>query len=304
MTHREKLLEQLRETLLSLMPKAEHRDSRIASVTMSRANTPQPCSQCIYQPVLVLVVQGTKQSVIGGTTANYRTGQTTVVALDMPGVYEITEATEAAPFLSIAVQLDRKILTELLTTIPELAAPKESSGKTGVKAVMTADATEEMLEAFLKLISLEKTPERIPVFAPLLLKELHYLALTSNQGVCLRSFFSGESHAPRIARSVAWLRNHYREPLTIESLALRAAMSASSFHKHFKELTTLSPVQFQKRLRLQEAARLMLSEGKNVEAAAFAVGYKSSSQFSREYKRVFGVAPHGDISRKRAALAA
>lgn len=299
MTHREELLAQLKKTLLELMPNPEHRESSIPTVSFTRANAPQKCNVCLYQPVLVLVLQGVKQALIGGNAIRYSAGQTMVVALDMPGVYEICEASESAPFLAIAVQLDRQILTELLTASPELAQNLSSQN---VSPVMADDASEEILEVFLRLIRLEETPSRIAVFAPLILKELHFLALNSLQGECLRHFCSGNTPAPRIANSVEWLRTHFASPFSVTDLAQHVGMSASAFHKHFKELTTLSPLQFQKRLRLQEAERLMLVEGKNVDYAAYAVGYKSSSQFSREYKRTFGIAPHRDISKKKASL--
>ncbi len=300
MTERERLLAELKSELLKLMPNAEHRESSIPSVSFTRANAPQKCNVCLYQPVLVLVLQGMKQALIGGRAIHYSAGQTMIVALDLPGVYEISQASEEAPFLAIAVQLDRKILTELLTASPELS---ENISSQAVSPVMASDASGEVLEAFLRLIRLEETPNRIAVFAPLILKELHFLALNSYQGECLRHFCSGNTPAPQIANSVEWLRTHFSSTFSVSKLAQHVGMSASAFHKHFKELTTLSPLQFQKRLRLQEAERLMLVEGKNVDYAAYAVGYKSSSQFSREYKRTFGVAPHRDISRKKAALA-
>lgn len=299
MAQREALLDDLKSELLKLMPLSEHRESSIPSVSFTRANAPQQCNACLYQPMLVLVLQGMKQAHIGATTIQYKAGQTMIVALDMPGVYEIRDASEKRPFLAIAIELDRRILTELLTASPELAHNITSPN---VSPVMADDASEEVLDAFLRLIRLEETPSRIGVFAPLILKELHFLALNSLQGECLRHFCSGNTPAPRIANSVEWLRTHFSSTVSVNELAQHVGMSASAFHKHFKEFTTLSPLQFQKRLRLQEAERLMLIEGKNVDYAAYAVGYKSSSQFSREYKRTFGSAPHRDISRKRAAL--
>ncbi len=299
MTRKEQLLDDLKSELLKLMPNSEHRESSIPSVSFTRANAPQQCNACLYQPILVLVLQGMKQAHIGSTTIEYKAGQTMIVALDMPGVYEIREASEKRPFLAIAVQFNRQILTELLTQSPELS---ENLSSKEVSPVMAADASEEILEVFLRLIRLEATPNRIHIFAPLILKELHFLALNSLQGECLRHFCSGNTPAPRIATSIEWLRTHFSSPFSVNELAQHVGMSASAFHKHFKEFTTLSPLQFQKRLRLQEAERLMLVEGKNVDYAAFAVGYKSSSQFSREYKRTFGSAPHRDISKKKAAL--
>ncbi len=299
MTQKDQRIAELKTELLNLLPAPEHRISSIPSVSYTRANAPQKCNACLYQPMFVLVLQGMKQAQIGGTTIQYHAGQTMIVALDMPGVYEIREASDESPFLAVAIELDRRILTELLTASPELASNLSTQN---VSPVMADDASEEVLEAFLRLIRLEETPSRISVFAPLILKELHFLALNSLQGECLRHFCSGNTPAPRIAKSVEWLRAHFSSPFSVTQLAQHIGMSASAFHKHFKELTTLSPLQFQKRLRLQEAERLMLIEGKNVDYAAYAVGYKSSSQFSREYKRTFGCAPHQDISKKKASL--
>ncbi len=295
--NRSKLLTALRREIAQAMPGDGYDFGRLPGVAFTRASTPQKAHQCFYQPMVALVLQGRKQSLIGGVALDYGPGEAATVALDLPGIYHITDASPDAPFLSISLRLDRQIVADLLTQMPAASGKAAASSATVIQAA--ADAS--LLDAFLRLASLAKAPEDVAVMAPLLAREIHYRLLTGPMGDGLRRFCSNEAQTPQVVKSIVWLREHFREPIDIAALASMAAMAPSTFHKHFKALTSLSPIQFQKRLRLHEAQRLMLSEGKNVEAASYAVGYESASQFSREYKRLFGSAPGGDVSRKKAA---
>ena len=295
---REALLSELRQLILTVMPEEGYCGGKAPKVAFSRFDTPQPTRRCFYQPLIALVVQGRKRSIVGNTVADYGNGQSSAVALDLPGIYHITDAAKETPFLSVSLRLDRQVIAELLAASPTLSCPApETSAEP--PSVVVADASEELLEAFIRLVKLEETPERISIFAPMITKEIHYLLLSGPQGACLRHFCANQPQTPRIVRALDWMRTHFSEPLNIPELAERAGMAPSTFHKHFKDLTSLSPIQFQKRLRLHEAERLMFSEGKTVDSAAFAVGYESPSQFSREYKRLFGSAPRQDIKKKK-----
>ncbi len=276
------------------MPDDGYDFGRLPGVAFTRASAPQKAHQCFYAPMVALVLQGRKHSVIGGVALDYGPGEAATVALDLPGVYQLTDAAPETPFLSVSLRLDRQIIADLLTKLPASSAAAAASA-----TVLQAKADEPLLDAFRRLVSLTAAPDDVAVMAPLLTREIHYRLLTGPMGGCLRRFCSNAAQTPQIVKSIAWLRDHCREPIDIATLAALAAMAPSTFHKHFKALTSLSPIQFQKRLKLHEAQRLMLAEGKSVEAAAFAVGYESASQFSREYKRLFGAAPGEDVSRKK-----
>ncbi len=295
--NRSELLATLRREVAQAMPDDGYLFGRLPGVAFTRASAPQKAHQCFYQPMVALVLQGRKQSLIGGVSLDYGPGEAAVVALDLPGVYHITNAAPDAPFLSVSLRLDRQIIADLLTQMPAASGTAAASSAT----VIQAAADTALLDAFLRLSSLASAPEDVAVMAPLLTREIHYRLLTGPMGDGLRRFCANEAQTPQVVKSIVWLREHFREPIDIAALASMAAMAPSTFHKHFKALTSLSPIQFQKRLRLHEAQRLMLSEGKNVEAASYAVGYESASQFSREYKRLFGAAPGNDISRRKTA---
>lgn len=163
---------------------------------------------------------------------------------------------------------------------------------------VVARAGAELLEAFVRLVDLLDAPGRISVFAPMILREIHYHLLSGSQGGCLRFFSSTGTQAGQVARAVSWLRENFARPFHIEELARQTNMAPSTFHRHFRQVTGMSPLQFQKRLRLYEAERLMLVEGKDASSAAIEVGYESVSQFNREYKRQFGAPPRRDVEQK------
>jgi AraC-like DNA-binding protein len=193
--------------------------------------------------------------------------------------------------------LDRHVLSQLAGGI------KPSHNDKAYKGVTVGDVTSELLEASLRLLNLLDTPERIPVLAPMIIREIHYYLLIGTQGEDFRLLGTFETSNNRIARAISWLRENYKKQIHISELAAQANMPVPSFSRHFKRLTGMSPLQFQKRLRLYEAQLLMLSEDKNAGDAAVAVGYDSPTQFNREYKRQFGESPHRDIKRLRASVA-
>jgi AraC-like DNA-binding protein len=198
--------------------------------------------------------------------------------------------------LAFSIPLDRYVISQLATEV------KPAPGSKIYKGITVAEATAELLDASLRLLNLLDIPERIPVLAPMIIREIHYYLLTGPQGEDFRRLGTHETPNSRIARATSWIRENYRESIHIEALAAQANMSLPSFSRYFKQITGMSPIQFQKRLRLYEAQRLMFTEDKSAETVAFAVGYKSVPQFSREYNRQFGEPPHKDIKRLRESV--
>ncbi len=287
--------EVLKAGLLQWLPAPSRLETAIEGLTLSRYDEEVSAVRCFYTPMVALVVQGFKRSMIGDYEANYGDLHCMTVGIDMPGVFHITKASPQSPFLSLSVKLDRRIIARLMTQDPSIVAAGEGDGN----PVVVDEAGGDLLQAFVRLVALLDTPSRIPVLAPMILREIHYYLLCGNQGKCLRLFNTTGTQANRIAEAISRLRKQYAEPLNMEDLARRVNMAPSTFNRHFKQVTGLSPLQFQKRLRLYEAERLMLMEGKDAGAAALMVGYESASQFNREYKRRFGAPPRRDMTKKR-----
>jgi AraC-like DNA-binding protein len=277
----------LKAKLLHRLPESGAFPTAISGLQLFRCDRGYQRGYSFFQPMVAVPVQGSLHSIIGDTDFACGEGSYLAVSVDTPSVVHITEASPEKLFLSLAIDLDRYIITRLAAEIPPV-----SSGGIVTDAGL-AEITPEMLGAFLRLVELLDTPERIPALAPLIIREIHYYVLTGSLGGSLRIFVQNT----QIAQAISWLRKNYREPLRVAVLAARVSMAESTFNRHFRSATGLSPLQFQKRLRLYEAQRLMLTENKSAETAAFDVGYDSPAQFSREYKRQFGEPPHRDIQR-------
>lgn len=284
----------LKAKLLKWLVQEERIATAIDGLMLSRINDGGAAESCFYQPMVALVVQGFKRSMIGNEEYNYGEEHCMVVGVDMPGIYHITKASSEEPFLSMSLKLDRYIITQLLAELP----PLTQSGSESPKAIVVSETPLAVLKAFIRLVDLLDTPERIPVLAPMIIREIHFHLLTDIQSDCLRMASIQGSQVSQIASSINWLRDNYMNRITVDELAQRVNMSSSTFHRHFQQVTSLSPLQFQKRLRLYEAERLMLLENKDASTAALGVGYESHSQFTREYKRQFGETPYQDISQK------
>ena len=293
--HLPELNDSLKEKLLKWLPEQSRLETPIPGLALTRHDENTSAIRCFYTPMIALVVQGFKRSMIGDHEANYGELHCVTVGIDMPGVFHITNASPQAPFLSLSVKLDRRIITQLITEAPSLVAAQEGE----VTPVVVDEVNQELFQAFSRLVELLDTPSRIPVLAPMIIREIHYYLLCGSQGKCLRLFNTSGTQANQIAQAISWLRENYTSPIRMEELARYVNMAPSTFNRHFKEVTSLSPLQFQKRLRLYEAERLMLLEGKDAGTAALMVGYESGSQFNREYKRQFGAPPRKDIAKKR-----
>lgn len=294
--NREKGLAALKDRISGLLVESGRVETAVPGLALSRFNGDVAGEKCFYSPMAALVVQGVKRSMVGSREVRYGEGQCMALGVDMPGVYQIAQTSKVAPFLSLSVKLERRIVSELVAEMPSLAA----SPAGGTPPVAVAKADGELLEAFVRLVDLLKTPSRIPVFAPMILREIHFHLLAGAFGSCLRLFGSGSTQAGRIALAISWLRENYAAPLDVAELAGRVNMAPSTFNRHFRQVTGLSPLQFRTQLRLYEAERLMLVEGMYAAQAALKVGYESGSQFSREYRRHFGAPPRRDVAGKRA----
>ena len=258
-----------------------------------RSRAPTPRMLMTYRPVVCLVLQGAKRSAVGGRVLDFAAGETLIVGLGLPAESRIVSASADAPYVALALDLDPVLLGELAAEVDD------GAGEVNAPVAVTQPGDAEIRTALARLFDLIERPAAIPVLAPLITREIHYWLLTSRHGAMLRGLVSGDSHAARIARVVELIRREFDQPLLVADLARFAAMSPSSFHQHFRAITGFSPVQFQKRLRLIEARRLMLAEGASVASAAFGVGYESPTQFSRDYARLFGAPPRREVAAAR-----
>jgi AraC-like DNA-binding protein len=256
----------------------------IPGLTTIRATAPSGMDYAISRPLACLVLQGTKQVTMGNRAFTFSAGDSLLITADVPTVSQVTRASIAAPYFSLVLDLDPVVIAELAV---EMKAVPIAEG-----APVRHEPTDaEVTDAALRLMRLIERPASVPVLRAQLVREMHYWLLAGRHGAAIRHLGWPDGHVQRVARAVAVLRAEFAQPLRVARLAVIAGMSPSAFHQHFRTVTSLSPLQFQKQLRLIEARRLMLSDGMTSSSAAFAVGYESVSQFTREYARMFGLPP-------------
>jgi len=244
----------------------------------------------IYRPCLCAVIQGAKQVTVGEQTLDYGASQCLVVSLDLPAFGRVTRASVATPYLAIALEFDVQMIRAVLEELDAPPSPGEGVGH----GIFVADTTAPLSDCLLRLVRLLGTPQAIPVLYPAIMKEVCFWLLTGPHGGEICRLALPDSHTRRIASAIHLIREHFTRSIRVQELADAAQMSPSSFHLHFKSLTSMTPLQYQKQLRLLEARRLMHAEGVSASGAAYQVGYESASQFSREYSRMFGVSPRRD----------
>lgn len=253
------------------------------------AETVTPAQQIVYEPMLCVILAGAKRTTLGSRTFDYHAGDHLVVSADLPVSGQVLEA----PYAAVGIALDPAVITELMQeaggVADDAAAP----------ALAVSRMDEGLVDAVGRLIALLDRPGDIPVLAPMIRREIVWRLLAGEHGAMVRQIGAKDGRLGRVQRVIRRLREHYAEPIRIEALAELAGMSETSLHRHFKAVTSMSPLQFQKQVRLQEARNRLLSDGRDIAGVGFAVGYDSPSQFSREYSRQFGQPPGRDLERLR-----
>lgn len=268
----------------------------IERVTLVRSSTVTMPMPSVYRPQLCLVAQGHKEVTLGDHVFGYAPGRYGVVTYDLPVIGRVVEATPDKPYLCLYLDFDPVKLGELALRVPPPpGAPTPPIGKT------VSDAGPSLLDAALRLLRLLDDPAALPVLGPLAEQEILYHLLAGPDGARMRHITSSQGRVAQVGRAIAWIGQNFRERFSIEQLAAEVGMSPSSLHEHFRAVTAMTPLQFQKQLRLQDARSLMLVDDIDVTTAALRVGYESPSQFSREYHRHFGEPPARDIARFRAS---
>ncbi len=285
---------EIKEILLQRLPAPEFQATAIPGFVIVRREDKQCVVHGFGRPLASLIVQGKKRTTIGASEFELSENQSVVAAVDLPSNSLLLNASANHPFLSMFFSLDHQVLSDLLMEQKTEPLPGDEFPGVGI-----CDAEPEFMEGMLRLLRLLDKPEQIKIRAPLILRELHYLLLAGPLKGLIHDLYSlgGKNH--QIINIITHLKQNISRPLKVEDLARKVNMSASSLHRHFKLVTGMSPMQYHKQLRLHEAQRLMLTENERAANAAFSVGYESVTQFSREYKKMFGQPPHRDILRRQ-----
>ncbi|MEP9400845.1 AraC family transcriptional regulator [Sphingomonas sp. VNH70] len=272
------------------------RETPIDGLRITRADAPSGLIPALYRPSFCLVVQGGKLSMLGDAAYRYAAGECLLASVDLPVTSRITHASPAAPYLALSLAIDPATIAELLVERGSVAAPPPAF------AALTTGAHDPALrDPLRRLLELLDSPRDQPVLVPMLRREIVWRLLGGPLGPSLRQIGLADTHAARIARATAHIRDHFARTLRVADLAALAGMSVPGFHRHFKAVTTMTPVQFQKQVRLQEARRRLIA-AEEVARVGFAICYESLSQFSRDYRRLFGAPPGRDAAALRARL--
>jgi|SRR5580658_2659201 AraC-like DNA-binding protein len=271
--------------------------SVLPALALTRGSVPTVCMPTIYQPCLAIVVQGRKRALLNNEVFQYDALNYLVVSVTLPAMGQVLEATPEHPYLSLRLNLDLEQIARLVLELGD-RGPSPAGADRGL---FVARLDEPLLDAVLRMVKLLDTPEDLDVLAPVVEREIYYRILRGELGARLANLAQCESGSHRIVRAIEWLKQHYAAPLRIEELADAVHMSPSALHHRFKAVTAMSPLQYQKHLRLHEARRLMFADGIESATAGHRVGYESPSQFSREYRRLFGAPPRSEIARLREA---
>lgn len=270
-------------------------DTAIPGLRLSRWETPTEPTSYTLNASICLIAQGAKRVLLGEETHVYDATRFLISSVDLPVVANIIEATGEKPYLGLILELDTREISQLIV---DSDLPMDRS-RQAQKGMAVGKLSLPLLNAFQRLMDLLDENENIRILAPLVKREIFFRLLTTDQGPRLRQIVASGSHSHQISKAIDWLKNNYTRPLRVNELATYSGMSKSAFHNHFREMTCMTPLQFQKRLRLNEARRLMLTENLDALTATFEVGYESPSQFSREYSRLFGAPPLRDIKNLR-----
>jgi len=285
------LRKELARKIASFVGSQERLITAIPGLLLARRTAPTAPTTATYEPSIAVVAQGRKRASLAGTTFIFDESRYLLTSLDLPVICNVIEASEQVPYLCFVLKLEMPVIRELLSK-EEIHAPEPSSTN---PAMSTGETTAELLDACCRLVDLLNTPQDIPFLSELIQREIIYRILRRPEGARLRAIatLGGQSH--RTAKAIAWVCSNFAKPLRVEDLAKIAGMGVSTLHHHFRALTSMSPLQYQKQLRLQAARQRMLMDGFDAASAAFEVGYESASQFNREYSRLFGQPPIRDV---------
>ncbi|WOB49421.1 AraC family transcriptional regulator [Xanthomonas hydrangeae] len=265
-------------------------DTGIPRVAMVQA---EACSSQVYQPMLHLVLQGSKTLSVGEQILEYATATYFIVPVDVPATGEIRPGDAGQPYLATSLTLDSSLIANVL------AGTKWPAGQPAGQRFSATQAPSELIDAWLRMMRLIDKPGEIEMLAPLIEQEILFRVLQGSMGGLLREIARSDGHLTQIRRVIHWIRGNFAEPLRVETLAAMADMSVAAFYRHFRAVTAMTPIQYQKRLRLLRARWLLLFAPRDAASIAFEVGYESASQFSREYARLFGLPPTRDVARFR-----
>lgn len=267
----------------------------VPALTLHRRSAPTQPLHCIYSLGLGVIAQGGKQIMLGDEVIDYGPGRSMLTTIDLPVVSHVTQASVRKPFIGLLLTLDARQIVQMAS---ELDLPQPSRER-AFRPVSIERLDDALLDAVVRLVELLDEPPLVPRLAPLIQQEITIRLLTGRYGPQLRQLVAVGSPSQQIAKAVAWLKQNFTQALRVDDLAARTHMSPSTFRQHFRSITGMSPLQYQKQLRLQEARQLMLNQSLDAGNAGGLVGYESASQFSREYSRLFGSPPQRDIRRMR-----
>jgi AraC-like DNA-binding protein len=288
-------LDALGKSIARWTDKSDRVVTAIPGLTLARRAEPSPPVSIMYEPRICVIAQGAKRVLLSDETYEYDPQHFLITSVDLPTMVQVIKASPEKPYLGLLLNLDQRELSQLMVD-SHLPPPRAQQSSRGMA---TGEVTLPLLTAFQRLIDLLAEPKDIPILAPVIQREISYRLLVGDQGARLRQMASTGSQSQQIAKAINWLKGNFTQPLRIDDLAAQVNMSTSTFHHHFRAVTAMSPLQYQKWLRLNEARRLLLAENQDATTAAFQVGYESPSQFSREYSRLFGAPPLRDITSLR-----
>jgi AraC-like DNA-binding protein len=291
----ENALEALGKSIARWTGKSDRIVTAIPGLILARLEKPSEPVSIMFEPRVCLIAQGAKRVQLGDDAYVYDPHHFLLTSVDLPTFVQVIKASPEKPYLGLVMKIDQREISQLMVD-SNLPPPRPQHSSRGIA---TGEVTVPMLTAFQRLIELLDEPKDIPILAPVIEREIFYRLLVGDQGVRLRQMASTGSQSQQIARAIDWLKGNFTRPLRIDDLAAQVNMSTSTFHHHFRAVTAMSPLQYQKWLRLNEARRLLLAENQDATTAAFQVGYESPSQFSREYSRLFGAPPLRDITNLR-----
>ncbi|MBT0663672.1 AraC family transcriptional regulator [Geobacter pelophilus] len=288
-------IDTLRTSIARWTEHGELHTTAVPGLSLFRRDEPTEPISGVYEPSICLAVQGSKRVLLGEDTFVYDAQHYLLTSVHLPIIVQIIEASPEKPYLGLRLKFDLREVSQLMVD-SNLPQPRSSQSSRGMA---TGEVTLALVNAFIRLIDLLDDKMDIPILAPVIQREIIYRLLVGDQGERLRQIATAGSQSQQIAKAIGWLKSNYSKAISMDELAAQANMSTSTFHHHFRSLTALSPLQYQKQLRLQEARRLMLAERMDAANAAFQVGYESPSQFNREYNRMFGAPPLRDITALR-----